>query len=151
VQEARERGVREVTGLYDELTQMVRPALPAGTPIPSLRSFPMIAAMAMLDGQKLIGLLQSTVTSPAYPENWRVRCEHFAKEAARKEDLTGWLEGLQRRVAVFTSSGVAAISNRSDFSLDLVGRQPSTLVIAMPRELTKGIEVYSALIITQLW
>jgi len=150
VQEARDHGVREVTGLYDELAQMVRPVLPAGTPIPSLRSFPMIAAMAMLDGQKLIGLIQTTVTDPAYPENWRVRCEHFAKEAARKEDVTGWLEGLQRRLAVFTSSGVAAISNRSDFSLDLVGHQPSTLIVAMPRELTKGLEVYSALIITQL-
>lgn len=150
VHEAQERGVREVTGLYDELAQMIRPVLPAGTPTPSLRSFPMIAAMAMLDGQKLLGVMQATVTAPAYPENWRVRCEHFAKEAARKEDLTGWLEGLQRRLAVFTSSGVVAISHRSDFSLDLVGRQPSTLIIAMPRELTRGLEVYSALIITQL-
>jgi hypothetical protein len=150
VQEAAERGVREVAGLHDEFAQLVRPVLPAGTSIPSLRSFSMIAAMAMLDGQKLLGVMQATITDPAYPEDWRVRCEHFAKEAARKEDLTGWLEGLQRRLAVFTSSGVATISNRSDFSLDLVGRQPSTLIIAMPRELTRSLEVYSALIITQL-
>mgnify|MGYP001347625387 CR=1 FL=1 len=150
VQEAVERGVPNVAGLHDELARMVRPVLPSGTHMPALRSFPMIAAMTMLDGRKLIDFMQATVTNPASPEDWPVRCEHFSHEATRRQELTGWFEGMQRRLEAFTSQGVAAISNRSDFSLDLIGRQPSTLIIGMPRELTKGLEPYSALIVTQL-
>jgi hypothetical protein len=150
VQEAADRGVRDAAGVYDELVQMIRPVLPDGSAIPSLKSFPMIAALARLSGARLIEVMQGTITDPAHPENWRVRCEQFAPKAVRSEDLTGWLGGLQRRLSAFTTPGVVSISNRSDFSLDLVGRQPGTLIVGMPRELTKGLEPYSALIITQL-
>jgi hypothetical protein len=150
LQEARERGVPGTEETVARLHDAIRPVLPPGIPLPSLRSFPMVAALVRVGGQRLLGIVQETITDPEHPDNWRARWEQFADKARRSDDFIDWLGGLRRRLAVFMTPGVAAISVDSDFSLDLVGRQPTTMIIGMPRVLTTQLESYSALILTQL-
>ncbi len=141
---------------YREIQQQVRamtqPLLPPGMPAPPLCSFPMIAVLVSLHSTALLELIQQigALIHPDRPDWWAVRVAQFLQMNKQPAGMAGLLLGLGRRIALFTRPEVASVSTRSDFSLDLLGRQPGTFLIGMPRLSTEATQTYSALIITQL-
>jgi hypothetical protein len=140
----------DATGAVDSafLAEFIRPVMAPGASPPPLRSLPMVAYLAALPYPELFGFITRTQTDAGQPAYWARRMAQVM--GMSKDHETGILLGLSRRVRVFTLPEVAGVSARSDFSLDLVGRQPSTLLIGMPRHSGQAMETYSALIVTQL-
>jgi hypothetical protein len=154
VQWALDRGVAEARDIPQRIEELVRPHL-NGLPMPRLRSLPMVAHLVRSDPESLLTLILGTVTDPAVPDAWPSRIAQFVEEGKGgtvrpDRNTAGWLQDLVTRFGVFAVPGVAQISDHSQFSLDVVGRQPTTLIIGMPPTSTQSLASYSALIITQL-
>lgn len=79
---------------------------------------------------------------------WRDR---FAKVFQTRDEKTiGAWQGLQNVLVIFRDPDVIAATSRSDFHLSVVARQPTTLVIGLPRKPGSRRQVLTALFIRQL-
>jgi hypothetical protein len=154
VQKALDEGVPGIQEKAQALMDLARPHIPAEVPAPRIRSLPMVAALTRSNPEALLRTMFETVTNPQAAYVWPSLVGYLFTDLTRgwkpRQDAVGWLDGLARRLSPFSSPAVALVSDRCDFSLDLVGRQPSTLILGMPSTSTQSLETYSALIITQL-
>src|SRR3989441_887539 len=79
---------------------------------------------------------------------WRDR---FSKVFQARDDKTiGAWQGLQNVLVIFRDPDVIAATSRSDFPLSVVARQPTTLVIGLPRKPGSRRQVLTALFLRQL-
>src|SRR2546426_8315198 len=79
---------------------------------------------------------------------WRDR---FPKVFQARDDKTiGAWQGLQNVLVIFRDPDVIAATSRSDFPLSVVARQPTTLVIGLPRKPGSRRQVLTALFLRQL-
>src|SRR5713226_3733647 len=79
---------------------------------------------------------------------WRDR---YSKVFQARDDKTiGAWQGLQNVLVIFRDPDVIAATSRSDFHLSVVARQPTTLVIGLPRKPGSRRQVLTALFLRQL-
>jgi len=120
-----------------------------GQRMPPVRSFPFLALLSALGRDEFFAVVHGAITDPDQPDLWMQRFKQFAE--LPKQDVTGLLHGLQRRLGAFALPEVAKISVHSPrLRLDTLGTQPTTLIIGMQTVNTETIQTYSALILTQL-
>jgi hypothetical protein len=79
---------------------------------------------------------------------WRDR---YSKVFQARDDKTvGAWQGLQNVLIIFRDPDVIAATSRSDFPLSVVARQPTTLIIGLPRKPGSRRRVLTALFLRQL-
>jgi hypothetical protein len=79
---------------------------------------------------------------------WRDR---FSKVFQARDDKTiGAWQGLQNVLVIFRDRDVIAATSRSDFDLSVVARQPTTLIVGLPRKPGSRRQVLTALFFRQL-
>lgn len=69
---------------------------------------------------------------------------------ARQDKVTGTWLGLQNVLVIFRDPDVIAATSRSDFHPSVVARQPTTLIIGLPRQPGSQRQVLTALFLRQL-
>lgn len=69
---------------------------------------------------------------------------------AREDKVIGTWLGLQNVLVIFRDPDVIAATSRSDFHLSVVARQPTTLIIGLPRQPGSQRQVLTALFLRQL-
>jgi hypothetical protein len=79
---------------------------------------------------------------------WRDRYSKVFQ--ARDERTIGTWQGLQNVLVIFRDPDVIAATSRSDFQLSVLARQPTTLVIGLPRKPSSRRQVLTALFLRQL-
>lgn len=113
--------------------------------VPPPRSLAFILGLSHLHPAEFVPYIQRVDG----PRNvWQDRFS--ALFGARQDKVTGTWLGLQNVLVIFRDPDVIAATSRSDFHLSVVARQPTTLIIGLPRQPGSQRQVLTALFLRQL-
>ena len=113
--------------------------------VPPPRSLAFILGLSHLHPSEFIAYIEHIDGGRAI---WRDR---YSKVFQARDDKTvGAWQGLQNVLVVFRDPDVIAATSRSDFHLSVVARQPTTLIIGLPRKPGSRRRVLTALFLRQL-
>jgi Type IV secretory system Conjugative DNA transfer len=113
--------------------------------VPPPRSLAFILGLSHLHPSEFIAYIDHIDGGRAI---WRDR---YSKVFQARDDKTvGAWQGLQNVLVIFRDPDVIAATSRSDFLLSAVARQPTTLIIGLPRKPGSRRRVLTALFLRQL-
>src|SRR3989441_2295892 len=113
--------------------------------VPPPRSLAFILGLSHLHPSEFMAYIERV---DGHRSIWRDR---FSKVFQARDDKTiGAWQGLQNVLVIFRDPDVIAATSRSDFHLPVVARQPTTLVIGLPRKPGSRRQVLTALFLRQL-
>ena len=113
--------------------------------VPPPRSLAFILGLSHLHPSEFMAYIERV---DGHRTVWRDR---YSKVFQARDDKTiGAWQGLQNVLVIFRDPDVIAATSRSDFHLSVVARQPTTLVIGLPRKPGSRRQVLTALFLRQL-
>lgn len=113
--------------------------------VPPPRSLAFILGLSHLHPSEFMAYIEHVDGDRAV---WRDR---YSKVFQARDDKTvGAWQGLQNVLVIFRDPDVIAATSRSDFHLSVVARQPTTLIIGLPRKPGSRRRVLTALFLRQL-
>jgi len=113
--------------------------------VPPPRSLAFILGLSHLHPSEFMAYIEHVDGGRAI---WRDR---YSKVFQARDDKTvGAWQGLQNVLVIFRDPDVIAATSRSDFHLSVVARQPTTLIIGLPRKPGSRRRVLTALFLRQL-
>src|SRR5438876_31856 len=113
--------------------------------VPPPRSLAFILGLSHLHPSEFMAYIERV---DGHRTVWRDR---YSKVFQARDDKTiGAWQGLQNVLVIFRDRDVIAATSRSDFPLSVVARQPTTLVIGLPRKPGSRRQVLTALFLRQL-
>lgn len=113
--------------------------------VPPPRSLAFILGLSHLHPSEFMAYIEHVDGGRAV---WRDR---YSKVFQARDDKTvGAWQGLQNVLIIFRDPDVIAATSRSDFHLSVVARQPTTLIIGLPRKPGSRRRVLTALFLRQL-
>ncbi|HEX4841281.1 MAG TPA: type IV secretory system conjugative DNA transfer family protein [bacterium] len=113
--------------------------------VPPPRSLAFILGLSHLHPSEFMAYIEHVDAGRAV---WRDRSSKVFQ--ARDDKTVGAWQGLQNVLVIFRDPDVIAATSRSDFHLSVVARQPTTLIIGLPRKPGSRRRVLTALFLRQL-
>ncbi len=113
--------------------------------VPPPRSLAFILGLSHLHPSEFVAYIERV---DGHRSLWRDR---YSKVFHGRDDRTiGTWQGLQNVLVIFRDPDVIAATSRSDFHLSVIARQPTTLIIGLPRAPGSRRQVLTALFLRQL-
>jgi hypothetical protein len=113
--------------------------------VPPPRSLAFILGLSHLHPSEFVAYIERV---DGQRNLWRDR---YSKVFHGRDDRTiGTWQGLQNVLVIFRDPDVIAATSRSDFHLSVIARQPTTLIIGLPRAPGSRRQVLTALFLRQL-
>ncbi len=113
--------------------------------VPPPRSLAFILGLSHLHPSEFVAYIERV---DGHRSLWRDR---YSKVFHGRDDRTiGTWQGLQNVLVIFRDPDVIAATSRSDFHLSVIARQPTTLIIGLPRTPGSRRQVLTALFLRQL-
>jgi hypothetical protein len=113
--------------------------------VPPPRSLAFILGLSHLHPSEFVAYIERV---DGHRSLWRDR---YSKVFHGRDDRTiGTWQGLQNVLVIFRDPDVIASTSRSDFHLSVISRQPTTLIIGLPRAPGLRRQVLTALFLRQL-
>ncbi len=115
-------------------------------PVPPPASLPFVLVLSHLSSDELVRLFE------LWPEPSRTKWQNRFATILSADDrtLVGAMLGVQQALSVFGQSGVVQSTSYSNFRLETLAYQPTTLVIGLPPQPRENRQVLTSLFIRQL-
>ncbi|MDI6772347.1 MAG: type IV secretory system conjugative DNA transfer family protein [bacterium] len=113
--------------------------------LPPSRSLAFVLALSYLSLEEFTKMFKS------WPATWQKWQDRFATlGSADHRTVLGGMLGIQRVLAVFADPHVVRATSHSNFRLETIAEQPTTLVIGLPTQPRPNRQVLTALFLRQL-